>query len=197
MTEEIIRLLRSIEGIVAAEPLLSPDMRKILKIEGAYEQSTFLPLKNLGMETTAKRDRVIVLLKDPSFRKPPAPTVYMVEEEGEENPMDDHVLHIEQKHYRIIGEEILDSKQQYAEKIMSLGDSFVLYPERRGSKITPAFFLVPPLPFPELAERQEHFNIKDIVSVSPSSLVDDYLRECLGFAKETTFATLLIGYNLE
>ena len=196
MTEEIIRLLRSIEGIVAAEPLSSPDMRKILKIEGAYEQSTFLPLKNLGMETTAKRDQIIVLLKDPSFRKPPAPTVYMVEKEGE-NPTDDHVLHIEQKHYRIIGEEILDLKQQYTEKIMSLGDSFVLYPERRSSKIAPAFFLVPPLPFPELAERQEQFKIKDIVSVSPSSLVDSYLRESLGFTKETTFATLLIGYNLE
>ena len=194
MLEEIIHLLRCIEGIVAAEPLSSTDMRKILKIEGAYEQFIFLPLKNLGMETTAKRDQVIVLLKDPSFRKPPAPTVYMVEEEGE-NPADGHVLHIEQKHYRIIGEEILDSKQQYAERIMSLGDSFVLYPERRGSKITPAFFLVPPLPFPELDERQEHFKIKDIVSVSPSSLVDSYLRESFGFTKETTFATLLIGYN--
>ena len=196
MAEEIIRLLRSIEGIVAAEPLGSTDMQKILEIEGAYEQLTFLPLKNLGMETTAKHDRIIVLLKDPSFRKPPAPTVYMVEEQGEDST-DGHVLHIEQKHYRIIGEEILDLKQQYTEKIMSLGDSFVLYPERRGSKITPAFFLVPPLPFPELAERQEYFKIKDIVSVSPSSLVDDYLRESFGFTKETTFATLLISYNLE
>ncbi len=186
---------------MAAEPLSSTDMREILKIEGTYEQATFLPLKNLGMETAAKRNQVIVLLKDPSFRKPPAPTVYMVEEEGEnpvgENPVDGHVLHIEQKHYRIIGEEILDSNQQYTERIMSLGDSFVLFPERRNSKITPAFFLVPPLPFPELAERQEHFKIKDIVSVSPSSLGDCYLRESFGLAKETTFATLLIGYNLE
>jgi hypothetical protein len=196
MTEEIIGLLRFLKGIVAAELLSSTDMRKIMKIEGVYEQSTFLPLKNLGMEITAKRERVIVLLKDPSFRKPPAPTVYMVEEEGE-NPVDGHVLHIEQKHYRIIGEEILDSKQQYAEKILSLGDSFVLYPERRGSKITPAFFLVPPLPFPELVERREYFKIKDIVSVSPSCLVDGYLRESFGFTKETTFATLLIGYNPE
>ena len=80
---------------------------------------------------------------------------------------------------------------------MSLGDSFVLYPERRGSKITPAFFLVPPLPFPELAECREHFKIKDIVSVSPSSLADCYLRESFGFTKETTFATLLVGYNLK
>lgn len=196
MAEEIINLLRCLEGIVAAEPLSSTDMRKILKIENRYEQSNFLPLKNLGMETTAKRDRIIVLLKDESFRKPPAPTVYMVEEEGG-NPADEHVLHIEQKHYRIIGEEILDSKQQYTEKIMFLGDSFVLYPERRDSKITPAFFLVPPLPFPELAERREHFKIKDIVSVSPSSLVDVYLRESCGFTRETTLATLLIGYNLE
>jgi len=195
MVEEIIRLLRLLDGIVAAEPLSSTDRREILKIESIYEQSTYLPLKNLGLETTAERDQVIVLLKDPSFRKPPAPTVYMVEEE-KENPVDGHVLHIGQKHYRIIGEEILDSNQQYTEKTVSLGDSFVLYPERRGSKITPAFFLVPPLPFPELAERQEHFMIKDIVSVSPSSLVDCYLRESFGFAKETTFATLLVGCNL-
>lgn len=196
MAENLIRLLRSLKGIVAAEPLGSTDMQKILKIENRYEQSNFLPLRNIGMETTAKRDRVIVLLKDPSFRKPPAPTVYMVEEEGK-NPADDHILHIEQKHYLIIGEEILDSKQKHTEKIMSLGDSFVLYPERRGSKIKPAFFLVPPLPFPELAERREHFKIKDIVSVSPSSLVDVYLRESCSFTMETTFATLLIGYNLE
>ncbi len=196
MLEEIIHLLRCIKGIVAAEPLSSPDIRKILKIEGAYEQSTFLPLKNLGMETTAKRDRVIVLLKGPSFRKPPAPTVYMVEEEGE-NRVDGHVLHIGPKHYHIIGEEILDSKQQYTEKIMPLGDSFVIFPERRSCKIKPAFFLVPPLPFPELDEVQEHFRIKDIVSVSPSTLADCYLRESFGFAKETTFATLLIGYNPE
>jgi len=181
---------------VAAEPLSRTNMSEILKIESAYEQANVLPLKNLGMEITSKRDRVIVLLKDPSFRKPPAPTVYMVEEEGV-NPADGHVLHIEQKHYRIIGEEILDSNQQYAERIMSLGDSFVLYPERRNSKITPVFFLLPPLPFPELNERQEHLKIKDIVSLSPSTLADCYLRESFGFAKETTFATLLVGYNLE
>lgn len=196
MAEEIIHLLRSLKGIAAAEPLGSTDMQNILKMENRYEQSTFLPLKNLGMETTAKCDRVIVLLKDPSFREPPAPTVYMVEEKGVDS-VDRHVLQIEQKHYRIIGEEILDSKQQYTEKIMSLGDSFVLYPERRDSKIRPAFFLIPPLPFPELAERREHFKIKDIVSVSPSTLVDDYLRDSFGFTKETTFATLLIGYNLK
>jgi hypothetical protein len=196
MPEEIIRLLRCLEGIVAAELLTSTDRRKILEIDGVYKQSTFLPLKNLGMEIAAKRDRVIVLLKDPSFRKPPAPTVYMVEEE-EENPVDGHVLHIEHKHYRIIGEEILDSNRKYAEKYISLGDSFVIYPERRGSNIKPAFFLVPPLTFPELDERREHFKIKDIVSVSPSSLVDDYLRESFGFVKDKIFATLLIGYNLE
>lgn len=181
---------------MAVEPLSRTEQREILKIEGVYEQATVLPLKNIGMEITAERDQVIVLLKDPSFRKPPAPTVYMVEEEME-NPADGHVLHIEQKYYRIIGEEILDSNQQYAERIMSLGDSFVLYPERRNSKITPAFFLVPPLPFPELDEHQKHLKIKDIVSVSPSSLVDCSLRESFGFTTETTFATLLIGYNLE
>ncbi len=181
---------------MAAEPLISTDQREILKIEGAYEQSAFLPLKNLGMEIMAKRDQVIVFLKDPSFRKPPAPTVYMVEEE-QEHSVDGHVLHIDNKYYRIIGEEIIDSNQQYTEKIVSLGDSFVFYPERRCGKITPAFFLIPPLPFPELDERQEYFKIKDIVSVSPSSLVDCSLRESFGFTKETTFATLLIGYNLE
>ena len=196
MLKEIIRMLRSLEGIVETEPLTNADQREILKIESVYEQSAVLPLKNLGMETMAKRGQVIVLLKDPSFRKPPAPTVYMVEEEGE-NPADKHILHIEQKHYRIIGEEILDSNQQYSEKTASLGDSLIIYPERRSSKITPAFFLIPPLPFPELDEQKDHFKIKDIISVSPSSLADSYLRESFGFTKETTFATLLIGYNLE
>jgi hypothetical protein len=196
MPEEIIRLLRCLEGIAAAELLSSTDQRKILEIDDVYEQSTFLPLKNLGMEITAKRDRVIVLLKDPSFRKPPAPTVYMVEEEGQD-PGDGPVLHIGQRHYRIIGEEILDSNQKPDEKNIPLGDSFIIYPERRSSKIRPAFFLVPPLPFPELDERQAYFKIKDIVSVSPSSPADSYLRETFGLAKEPIFATLLIGYNLK
>jgi hypothetical protein len=196
MHEEIIRLLRSLDGIVEAEPLSSTDQRKILELEGVYEESTVLPLKNLGMEITARRDRVIVLLKDPNFRKPPAATVYLVEEEGE-NPADGHVLHIEHKQYRIIGEEILDLNRKYAEKNIFLGDSFVIYPERRGSESKPACFLVPPLPFPELDERQAYFRIRDIVSVSPSNLVDEYLRESFGFSKETIYATLLIGYNLQ
>lgn len=194
MLAKIISLVEGLDGIVAVKPLDRSNQDEILKIEGVYEQSTVLPLKNLGAEIAAGRDQALVLLKDARFRQPPAPTVYMVEE-TEDSRSGDHILHIDGRHYRVIGEEILNSGQKYYEKIMPLGNSFILFPERRSNGRTPAIFLVPPLPFQELEEQKGHFRIENIVSISPSIMVDSYLRETFGFPQERTLATLLVAYN--
>ncbi len=90
---------------------------------------------------------------------------------------------------------MLASRRPYAEKTLFLAESFVLFPERRASPGTPSFFLIPPLGFAELEERQEELGIRRIISISPSSQSDVILREACGFPGDTGCATLLVGFD--
>ncbi len=98
--------------------------------------------------------------------------------------------------YNIIGEELINKIPPTNEEYMFIGDDFILYPKRReGKSKTPAYFLIPPLGFAELEEVAETYKIKDIMSVSPSTTADDYIREICSFSPENNLATILIGFN--
>jgi hypothetical protein len=143
-----------------------------------------------------ERDKALALLKDNHFREPPGPTVYLVEEAGEPSTaVGANLLEVGERRFRILGEEVLASRQPYREKTLFLADSFVLFPERRTVPRIPSFFLMPPLGFPELEQRQEELGIRRIISVSPSALSDQLLRDACAFSPDSALATLLVGFD--
>jgi hypothetical protein len=79
---------------------------------------------------------------------------------------------------------------------MFFGSDFVLFPERRlGRRHVPAFLVIPPIPFPELEEVKDVFGIDSIMSVSPSTRADEYLRGAYGFSMLPSYATILVGWD--
>jgi hypothetical protein len=190
------RLLAGLHGIVDVRPFGREVLHRVVEQESQYEKGVFLPLKNLGVREMCERDVVFALLKDGLFREPPAPTVYLVEE-GMDQPQagETPLLKVGERCFRILGEEVLDSRKPYREKTLYLADSFVLFPERRAGAQKPSYFLIPPLGFPELELRQEELRIKRVISISPSALSDLLVREACSFRPDTALATLLVGFD--
>lgn len=200
MKEERLRsiqqLIAGLNGIAGVCPVRPEVLDRVVAQEARYEKGNFIPLSNLGVREVRERDAALALLKDNHFREPPGPTVYLVEEAGEANtPARAHLLEVGERCFRILGEEVLASRQPYREKTIFLADSFVLFPERRAAPRIPSFFLMPPLGFPELEQRQEELGIRRVISVSPSALSDQLLREACAFSPDTALATLLVGFD--
>ena len=97
--------------------------------------------------------------------------------------------------YRVIGEEILPAHAPPVEPSIALSDGFVMYPGRRSGGGVPCYFILPPLGFPELEERAAELGIRDVVSISPSVALDDYVRRELGLPPTNELATVLVGFN--
>jgi hypothetical protein len=192
-----LRVLAGLPGIVAVKQVPDDVIRRVVELENRYEQGALVPLKNVGVRTAQKRDVAIGVLKDRHFREPPAPTVYLVEEEPEQCRGTEYCLEVEGVRYRIVGEEILPSRSYYREKTITLGDSFVIFPDRRRSNSTPSYFLVPPLAFPELEAISDRLGITGVLSISPSAQADTCLREACGFPVDPSLATLLVAFDLE
>ena len=196
----VVRFLAGLPGIVAVKAVGSSLLESLLAEESAYECSAFLPLVNAGVRQVLARDAAVALVKDQRFREPPGPTVYLVERldaslPGGESAAVPHSLEVGGQRFRVLGEEVLEGRKPYTEKTLFLADSFVLFPERRASPRTPSFFLMPPLGFAELEERQAEMGLRNVISISPSSLSDRLLREECGFPPETSLATLLVGFD--
>jgi len=209
MENEIKSLLCSLPGAVAAARVQKEDLPGILKEETEYEEDiNLIKLVNLGIRKIALCEYVFVFLKDGTFRRPPSPTVYLVEDtdwnsDSDENPVcagvksgnfETEYLNIDGLCYHIVGEEVIDLNKKYREKTSSFNKEFVLFPERRRkTKRIPAYFLIPPLPFPELDSLRNAHKIGKIMSVSPSSRCDAVLREKYNLSKNPENGTILIG----
>ena len=208
--EKIIKnLLYSLPGVIGAARVRKEDLPGILKEETIYEGGIkLIKLVNLGIRKIMLCKYVFVFLKDEKFRRPPCPTVYLVEESGRDGgpgkkPMFNRVksgnreteyFEIDGQSYHIVGEEVIDENKEYREKTAYLDKGFVIFPERRQkTKNVPAFFLIPPIPFPELDSLRESHDIGNVISVSPSSKCDDFLREKYNLSTCPENATILIG----
>jgi len=192
----IQRLIAGLHGIVGVSPVEPEVLDRVVTQEERYEKGNFIPLSNLGVREVRGSDAVLALLKDNHFREPPGPTVYLVEEVVEPNTAaGTHLLEVGERRFRILGEEVLAGRQPYREKTLFLADSFVLFPERRAAPRVPSFFLMPPLGFPELERRQRELGISRVISVSPSALSDQILREACAFSPDAALATLLVGFD--
>jgi hypothetical protein len=194
--EGALRVLSGLPGIVAAKRVQRGIVEQVVELESRYEQGALVPLKNLGVRIALKRDVAVGVLKDRHFREPPEPTVYLVEEYTGRDDPPRHCITVEGSIYTVVGEEVLASRSPYSEKIISLGDSFVIFPDRRSSNKIPSYFLVPPLGFPELEAIADRLGIGGVLSISPSAQADTCLREACGFSPDPALATLLVAFDL-
>ena len=195
--KEIKKLLSELKGVISIAQIYPANKDKIIELENNYEKSGVVGLQNPGIRMVLQCDTVIAILKDSSFRPPPGATVFMVEEEiGGKITEKKHLLTINKKNYHIIGEELIQKKPTEDEEYMFISDDFILYPNRRkGRSKNPAFFLIPPLGFHELEARRDLLKIKNIISVSPSTMADDFIREKCNFSTRNDYATILIGFD--
>ena len=197
MAADIARIegiLRGLVGVKDVRRLDGEARAKLLRVESEYEGCSVIPIRNIGVQSAAGRAETLVVLKDASFRPPPTPTVYMVEELDGTTP-GPHELCIEGRRYRVIGEEIIGDRDVSAEQAIFLAETFAMFPERRTGRGVPCLFILPPLAFPELDERRCELGIADVVSNSPSIAADGYLREKYDFPRGNHLATLLVGFN--
>jgi hypothetical protein len=202
--EEILRGMRGVRGVGR----LGPEARReAARIEAEHEAAAAVPVQNVGVRCAAARAEALVILKDSGFRPPGMPTVYLVEEAGDGlatecgQARDPFQLLVEGRLYRVIGEELPAAGGGHSRGGPRLGDAvfladtFAMFPERRTGARVPCFFLLPPIPFPELDRRQRELGISRVVSVSPSLAVDMYLRGLHGFDRSNDLATILVGFD--
>lgn len=184
-----LSLIASLPGVRAARLLGAEVRAALLDAEERYERDAAIPLENAGVRAALRRETVVAILKDASFRKPPAATLYLVEEA--EGPRGEEI-DVEGRVYHVIGEEVVADGQGPAEGGVPLSDRFFLYPERRTRASAPSRFLLPPVRFPELDGRDD---LRDVVSASPSPLGDACVRRACGYAEDPSLATLLVGFD--
>jgi hypothetical protein len=184
MIQDIHNLLSSLPGIVDVARVRPEDIHEIRETEDANQKKQFVPLKNQGIQAVLERDNLCVILKDKAFRSPPCPTIYLVVEAENEGLPPDQFVEIAGRSYRIIGKEVINRKKSYVEKHVFFESDFVLFPERRRDRQhIPAFLVIPPIPFPELEEEKDSYSIENIMSVSPSTQSDEFLRSAYNLSK--------------
>jgi hypothetical protein len=195
MAGRVDEILQSLRGVVRVAAISEECRERIGRTEARSEHGSFIPLRNLGIRSILQKEEVWVILKDGSFRPPPRPTVYLVEELQCENAPEGQLLAFEGRAFRILGEEILPHDKKMPANARRIGDGFVFFPDRRKDSKIPSYFLIPPIEFQELDNRREELQIKNVWSVSPSALTDQYIRSTLGFPQDEAYATILIGFD--
>jgi len=193
--KEITDILQNLSGVIQTSQVEDHSRKKIIELEEDYEKSSVIGLQNIGIRMIMNCDTVYAILKNSSFRPPPDSTVFLVEE-LKDNDEKEFLLRVEERDYRVIGEELINKEPPEGEDYMFISDDFVIYPERRLNRTgNPAFFLIPPLGFTELESAEESLGIRNIMSVSPSTMSDTYIRKQCGFPDDTKLATILVGFN--
>ena len=164
---EVIRRIAALPGVFRVA-LLDPDDRDALRLRRTQESA-----ENAGLAEVLARPRIACLFKDPSFRPPPEPTLLLVDGRGE-----------------VLGRELLPGETAPADRrVAYLGKDFVLYAgvrPRGGYR-----FVLPPVRFPELEDLRV---IERVVSASPDTPQDDYLRARFSVPPGQRYASVLVGY---
>jgi hypothetical protein len=167
--EEVRRRIAGLHGVLRVVTL-EPDDRAGLDQYGTAEAA-----ENRGVAEVLSRQRALCLFKDASFRPPPEPTLLLVDEAG-----------------RTLGRELLPGEIPPADRrVAYLGKDFVLFSgERPQGQYR---FLLPPVRFPELEAIPR---VERVVSASPDTPQDDYLRNRFGVPAGHQYASVLIGYDV-
>ena len=116
MINDIKDLLSNIPGVIDVAQILKKDLYAIRKTQNECEQIQLVKLVSLGIEQVLKRDIIFVFIKDCSFRPPPSPTIYMVEDMSSNHKPTHDCIELDNKLYHVVGEEVFDRNKEYTEK---------------------------------------------------------------------------------
>ncbi len=166
---EVVRRVRGLRGVVRADLLTDRDRAELRRL------STPEAAENRGVDAVLRRARVLCLFKDTMFRAPPEPTLLLVDDAG-----------------GVLGRELVAGEAPPTDrKLAHLGKDFVLFPGARPQGRLR--FLLPPVRFPELEELP---GLSAVISASPDTPQDEYLRPRLGVPRGREYASVLVGYDL-
>jgi len=174
--KEILKILSGIRG-VRHSFYLTREMRKgLTELERRYPSIGPLTVQNEGILACLRSEHVACIIKDKTFRGPPHPTVVLVNDSGE-----------------VIGRELLPGEKQPKGpgRILMLGQDFVVFADKRASK--GARFVLPPVPFKEVEEMR---GTCSVISSSPSTPGDFFLRKKVRIEDDPKLASILIGFDL-
>lgn len=183
VVENAIKIIKKLKGVLDVQELSDEDKEALLEIESSREED-MIPVVNTGLEECMKKDFYLVVLKNEEFRRPPIPTVLLVTDKG-----------------RVLGQELISPEEK--EKYQNRKDAYFLSPEfvifkpddaTRSMQKEKEFFLLPSVPFPELEDIEW---ISDVVSCSPSTTGDSYLKDKYGYPQDPHIATILVGFSIK
>jgi len=167
--EDAVRTVRGLTGVQRVESL-GPTEREALRARGTPGSA-----ENRGIAEVLSRPRILCLFKDVRFRPPPEPTLLLVDDSG-----------------AVLGRELVAGDRPPADRrVAYLGKDFVLY---AGARPRGAYhFLLPAVRFPELEAMSR---LVRVVSASPDTPQDEYLRARFGVPPSPEFASVLVGYDV-
>ena len=173
----ILNELARIKGVRHSFYLTKGMRDGLALIEKEYPSIGPLRVRNDGVKACLRREYIACIIKDRSFRSPPHSTVLLVNDDGE-----------------VIGRELLPGdkiRTGPTSKAIMLGKDFVVFYGKGSSK--GAQFVLPAVPFKEV----ENFDgTRRVVSSSPSTAGDHFLRRKAKIADDPKLASILIGFDL-
>jgi hypothetical protein len=175
--EQVIELLKEMEGSIHVFKLDDATRLKVVEIESGVKATLGISCLNLGVEECLQRQNVIVVVKDSRFRPPPEPTVLLLADKGE----------------LVLGREIFPHERKDFEdqpNVIFLSQDFIVYTDKMPK--TKEMFVMPPVSFPEVAALS---GVRNVVSCSPSPPADMYVRAAHGLTDDPKLASILIGYD--
>jgi len=183
IVKNAINTIKSIKGVEDVREISDEDRETLLGLESS-RKGDIIPVINKGLAECIKRQHLLVLLKNCDFRSAPDPTILLVTDKG-----------------RILGQELISSKQkekyQRKKDTYFLGNDFVMFKRDKNLVMTESekqFFVLPPVPFPELDSIE---GIEDVVSCSPSTIGDYFLKNRYNYPDDPKFATILVGFSVK
>lgn len=180
---ELWETLSRIRGIVGAFTLDRGQVEDILGLEQKSEKMSLLNATrslNQGVREVLKKKFVLGILHDRRLRHPPYPLVVWMAGD------------------QVVGAEVWTINQtrrlRKSRNARFICDNFVVYPARLKKILRHEILTVfPQQPFPEL---ERLGRVEDVVSASPSVLVDLYLKQQAGWDKgRRDLGTIILGFN--
>jgi hypothetical protein len=182
VVEEAILTIKKLKGVLEVQKLSDGDRETILFMESRREGNV-VPVVNEGLKECLKRDFCLALLKNENFRSATVPTVLLITDKG-----------------RILGRELFSPEEkeryQYRGDVYFLSEDFVLFKPNKAldrALNEKEFFVLPPVPFPELEGLDE---VSEVISCSPSAMGDAYLKNEYGYPQDPLIASIIVGFSI-
>ncbi|OWT32800.1 hypothetical protein BGI41_05745 [Methanobrevibacter sp. 87.7] len=182
--EKAEKIISNMKGTLKVEKLSNKEILDLIDIESKIDIN-IVPIINEGMKECFRQDVTFVIFKKGYFRRPPSPTLILVGHNGE-----------------IIGHEIFtdEERDEYKndDNAFLLSEDFVIFKDKNqynNRYLSEKSFVLPPVAFPELENIE---GIKKVVSSSPSTHSDEYLKKNYGYdPKDRSIASILVSISLE